>query len=130
MRQWDDHAMHADRLGSPEKRSKILRVVQGIEQQDKRLFILLICMFEDFDNVTVRIPADFRHHALVILVDLIQPPALCFFNRNVALFGHLQNIRQPAFFLRTFCDLDSEYIPAFCAECFIYCVTRIDEFLH
>ena len=130
MRQRDDHAMHADGFCGSQQRSKILRVIQRIEQQDKRRFTLLIGKFKDFDHVAVGISTDLSYHALMVLMEFIEPRPLYFFDGNSAVLCHLQNLCQPALLLRAFCNLDFENLPAFGAQGFIDCIAGVDEFFH
>ena len=74
-RQRDDDAMNTDSLRRAKQRPEVLRVLQGIENQHKRRFVFLAGVVEDVNHIHVGITAHIRDHALMVLVDFVQPSA-------------------------------------------------------
>src|SRR5512143_2464431 len=74
--------------------------------------------------------AHLRYHALMVVVNLIEPCAGYTLHLNPLLFCQLADLLDPSLLLRTLCDLNSEHIPAPSAESLVHCVTGVDEFFH
>src|SRR4026208_2369080 len=89
VRQRDDHSMHTDNLRRAKESSEVLWVIERIKHQDKRRFILLTGMVKDFNCIAVYVPADLSHYSLMVLMEIIEPRPLHFFNGNPAVFCHL-----------------------------------------
>ena len=94
--------MHTDRLCRAQERAKVLRVIQRVKQQDERLFVPGAGVLENIKDIAVGVFPHFRGHALVILVNFVQPAPLHFFNRNPELVCHAQDLGETTLFLRPF----------------------------
>ena len=79
-------------------------------------------MIQHINDITVRVSPNFSRHSLMILVDLVQPSALHFLNRDTEFHGHAKDFSKPPFFLRSFGNQDLKYGPAFCPQGLIDCI--------
>src|SRR5574341_448418 len=108
--------MHADGFRRAQQCPEVLRVLQGIEDQNKGRFAPPAGAFEDFNELAVRIAADFERYSLMMGVEFIQPGARHAADLDFALRGQLQYLFEAALLLHALGDFEAKDLAALGAQ--------------
>ncbi len=121
--------MNTQRFSGTQDGSEILRVLQGVEDEDEGLFSPVMSNFEDIEKIYIRIIIGFSYDPLMSRVDLIKAGPGDAIDPDGLLVGNLEDIREPPFLLRSVCDQNLVEMSATGLQSFINCVSGKEVFV-
>src|SRR5574340_293340 len=129
-REGHDDPVHAGDLRGPEQAAEVLRVLEGVEDQNEWRFALLLRPFEHVRQVGVWIWTCLQGHALVVDFAARQLEMGKSRYLELATGGQFQDLRKAPGWAGVFRNLQAEELTPSRPEGLIHGVATIDQVLH